>query len=213
MTSERDDTVQLLRGWHAGDRAALEALIRENLPWIAAHVRGRLRPDIRNEAETMDFVQEAMLEVFEDGPRFEVASRAHFRGLFARIVENNIRDKVKWMHRQRRDRRREKGDAGDTVLKLDPPVRAVTTPSECAARNERQAWLRLALELLGPEDREVLRLREWEGLTFAEIGRHMGTGEEAARKRYHRALPKLAERVGELRGGRLSQLLDAGEGG
>ena len=37
-----DDTLDKLRSWHAGDRAALEALVHENLTWIADHIHRNL---------------------------------------------------------------------------------------------------------------------------------------------------------------------------
>ena len=153
--------------------------------------------------ETLDFVQEAVIDFMEYGPRFELANEKQLRALLARIVENNLRDENKRLHRKRRDIAREGKPASDTILKLDPAVASVATPSRIIDREERRAWVRLALELLDDEDRSTLYLREWDGLGFAEIGERLGIGESAARMRYHRALPKLAKKVGELREGGL----------
>jgi RNA polymerase sigma factor (sigma-70 family) len=68
-----------------------------------------------------------------------------------------------------------------------------------AERNEQQAWLALAVELLDPDDRETIRLRDWEGLSFPALGAELGISEEAARKRYQRALPRLAAKLEQLR--------------
>lgn len=207
MTADPDPTVELLRGWHAGDRDALETLIRRNAPWVSHLVRGRLGPRLRAAAQTEDFVQEAMLDVLEYGPRFELADEDQFRRLLARIVENNLRDRQKWLLRHRRDAAREKGRASDTVLKLDAPVRSVTSPSQHAQRAENEEWVRLALELLQPADRDVLWLREWEGQTFDEIGGRLGIAADAARMRFKRALPRLADKVVQLKDGRMARLL------
>ena len=202
-------SLHLLRRWHTGDAQALEQLIQRNLQWIGAFVRGRLGGHLRKEAETLDFVQEAMVDVLSYGPRFELENEGQFRALLARIVENNIRDKHKWLHRRRRDIGREKRGMSDTVLRLDPPVRSVTSPSQRVLRDERETWVRLAMELLEAEDREVLWLREWEGLSFGETGERMGLSQDAARMRHRRALPRLARRVKELREGRIAALLEA----
>lgn len=191
-----------------GDRQALQRLLAEHLPWIEQHVRHRLSPAVRRDGETQDFVQEALVEVLRDGPRFAVENVAAFRGLLARIVENNLRDRMRHLHRDCRDLRRQRALPTDSVLQLDAPARGVTEPPVQAERNERAAWMRLALELLGPDDREVIRLREWQGMTFADIAGVLASTEEAVRKRYHRALPRLAEKFDLLRKGRWQATLD-----
>lgn len=194
-----------------GDAAALQAMVAEHLPWIEAQVRRRLSSGIRRDCDTHDFVQEAMIEVLRDGPRFVIEDTQGFRALLLRIVENNLRDRRRHLHRQRRDVRREQALPDDSVLLLDAPVRSITEPPAQAERHERLAWLRLALELLDPEDRDVIRLRDWDGLTFARAGELLGLGEEAVRKRYTRALPRLAQKLELLRRGHWQQTLpDAG---
>ena len=192
-------TQRFQTGRDEGD--ALDALVREHLPWIESQVRQRIGNVVREDGETRDIVQESLLEVLVHGPSFATSDRGRFRGLLLRIVENNIRDRYRKLHRHKRDRRRETGRATDSILELDPAVRSVTTPSVHAAEEERREWVMLAVELLQPEDRDVIRLRDWEEMEFAEIGSRLGISGEAARKRYHRALPRLADKVLELRHG------------
>jgi DNA-directed RNA polymerase specialized sigma24 family protein len=72
---------------HRGDAGALEALVEAHLPWIETHVRRRLTPQLRRDGDTHDFVQQALLDVLRDGPRFAIDDVGAFRGLLARIVE------------------------------------------------------------------------------------------------------------------------------
>ena len=187
-------TIQLLHKWHKGDREALSELIRRNLPWIRRYVQRRLGDELRRNFETHDIVQDAMLQVLQYGPRFDVDSEQLFRALLARIVLNDIADRNRWVHRQRRDRAREKPYMSDTVLKLDPPAVSVTRPSQGMQRDERRAWVRLALEFLDPMDRELLRLRIWESKPFAEVGKLLDLTPDAARMRTTRALGRLARK-------------------
>ena len=202
-----DQTIRLLQRWHDGDRAALDALIERNLAWMQQHVRQRLGADLRRAGDTQDFVQEAMVHVLEYGPRFVVESEEQFRGLLARIVENALRGQHRHLHQQMRDIARERGEARDTVLSLDPAQREVTRPSQIADRNEQTAWVRLALEFLPPQDREVLLLREMEGLEFAAIGERIGCTHAAARMRFQRALPGLIRKIRALQQGQLQRVL------
>jgi RNA polymerase sigma-70 factor (ECF subfamily) len=188
----------LLERWHAGDRAALDDLLAQHLPWLRDYVRARLGPALRARGETVDFVQEVAVDVLQYAPRFVVDDADQFRGLLARIVENNLRDANDWFAAQRRRLSRETALPGDSVLRLHAGARSVTRPSGAAERVERENMLRLALELLPPDDRKVILLRQWEERPFAEIGELMGIGENGARMRFQRALPKLAKAVEEL---------------
>lgn len=192
---------QTLMSAHGGDQTALKALIEEHLPWIEARVRKRLSAGVRLEGDTQDFVQEAIIDVLKDGPKFAIDSADDFRALLARIVENTLIDRQRYMHRDRRDRRRERELPSPSVVQLGKDGKSVTSPVSHAARNEKQAWLRLALELLDPDDREAIRLRDWEGHSFAAASERFGISEEAMRKRYRRALPKLAQKLELLRRG------------
>ncbi|MCA8948164.1 MAG: sigma-70 family RNA polymerase sigma factor [Planctomycetes bacterium] len=186
---------------HRGDRAALQRLLADHLPWIEERVRRRLSNLLRRDGETQDFVQEAMLEALRDGPRFAVEDVDAFRALLARIVENNLRDRCRHLQRERRDIRKQRALPNDSVLKLGAAARPITEPPTQAERNECAAWMRLALELLGPVDREVIRLRIWDGVTFGAIGSILSLSEDAVRKRYRRALPRLAEKLELLQSG------------
>jgi RNA polymerase sigma-70 factor (ECF subfamily) len=200
MTEEPLETADLLQRWHGGDKHALEALLRRDLPWIEGFVRKRLGPLLRGKAETVDYVQDAVVEVLRYGPRFVCSDRERFRALLARIVENTLRDKHDWHRARRRAAEREAELPRESALDLDG---SGDTPSRICAEREREQWIRLALELLDPDERQVILLREWEQLSFEQIGERLGCSEEAARKRFTRALPQLVERVRELQSGRI----------
>jgi len=71
------------------------------------------------------------------------------------------------------------------------------------------SMLQLALELLEPAEREIVLGRQWQGLTFKELGEGLGISEEAARKRFDRAVAHLAQLVQRLRSGQLRDVLRA----
>ncbi len=202
MSAPAPDTItQRVLRVHRGDQEALHLLVADHLPWLAAQVRKRLSPAARADGDTDDFVQRTLVDVLQDGPRFAIDDPAAFRALLLRIIENTLIDRVRYLHRQRRDPRRARALPSDSVLLLDAPMRSVTEPPARAAADEQREWLRLALELLDPDDREAIRGRDWDGLSFPELGERFGVSEEAARKRYQRALPRLAEKLELLRSG------------
>ena len=196
-----DGTLRLLQAWSRGNQDALRELLRLHLPWIRERVHQRLGRALRQRGDTDDFLHEAVLEVLRYTPRFLVGDGDAFRRLLGRIVENMLRDQHEFFARQRRALAREDPLPDDSVLCLDARARTATSPSQAAARDEEQTWLRLALELLAPEDRDVIVLREYERLAFAEVGARLGVAENAARMRFQRALARLAAVVEKLRRG------------
>jgi RNA polymerase sigma-70 factor (ECF subfamily) len=206
------DTGVLLQSWHAGDRAALDALVRDNLAWIHEHVRRRLGPALRKRADSQDLVQETLLGLLRDGPRFVLSDQVQFRALMVRMIENVILRQVEFHSAKRRDAAREVPPVSrDTVLPLDPAYRPVTQPSDAAAAGEMRALVALALELIEPDDRAVILAREFHGRSFGEIATEFGIGEDAARMRFSRALPRLAEKLRHLRNGSIAAALQGSE--
>ena len=196
-----DQTLALLQRWHGGDRAALEQLLQRDLGWIRDQVSRRLGELLRRRGDTQDFLHEAVVEVLHYTPRFLVSSQEQFRRLVTQIIENMLRDQRDYYARKRRDLARERALPDDSALQLDPRARSVTRPSEAAVRNEEAAWLRLALELLDPEDRDVILLRQFDELPWSEVGARLGLSEDGARMRFNRALPRLSAKVEALRRG------------
>ena len=183
------------------------SFLEENLDWIRERVRRRLGPRLRRKEETGDIVQEAVLQFLDYGPKVAFADRKAFRSLLARIAENVLRDRNDWYAAQRRAISRERPLPSDTVLFLDPPRKGPATSCREADKKEREGWIRLGIELLGPEDRELIVLRDWKGRTFPEIGARLEIQEDTARMRYRASFSRLADVVGALRRGELDQIL------
>ena len=75
-----------------------------------------------------------------------------------------------------------------------PPT--ATTPSAAAARRERAVLLADALEGLPADYREVVILRNLEGLKFSEVAARMGRSSGAIRMLWARAIEQLSEGAG-----------------
>lgn len=211
METGETETVELLKRWHSGDALALDALVARDLGWIRARVRARLGPLLRAKEETDDVVQDALLELLRYGPRFLLKSRSHFRALLARIVENVLRDQTDRFQAYKRAARREVSLENCGSLSLDVPMATDTTPSEAAEKAEWRALLRIGLELLDSKEREVVLLRQWDGLHFNEVAARLSISEDAARMRFQRALARLSGIIERLRAGRIHELLGDGE--
>lgn len=187
----------------------MAALVQQEQQFVAEQVRRRLGALLRRQHDTQDIVQQTMLHALRSAPRFLVSDRDHLRGLLVRMVENTLRLAGRHSQRQKRDVRREQPRSASptgTVLDLDAAA-TVTDPGAAAAREDLRAWVRLALELLDVDDREVIERRDYGEQSFAEIARELGEAEDTVRMRYRRALPKLAAAMTKLRQGRIADLL------
>jgi RNA polymerase sigma-70 factor, ECF subfamily len=99
----------------------------------------------------------------------------------------------KVMANQRRSRRRR------AALHERLALEVATRPHETAPPEGEHALVHDALRRLGPRDREVLLLAEWEGLTPAEIAQIVGCLTVTARGRLHRARRRFQAIYEELR--------------
>ena len=70
-------------------------------------------------------------------------------------------------------------------------------PSELVLRREKEDRVRRALARLPEDQRQTVLLRNFAGLSHAEIARQLGLSDLAVRKRYSRALATLARQLRE----------------
>jgi RNA polymerase sigma factor (sigma-70 family) len=194
-----DDTIELLQGWYAGDRKALEKLVADNLEWMRAYVRQRMTPQMRQRFDSIDFVQDGALQLVKNAPKYAPANRAQFRAFVAEVLLNVVRGHHDALTAQKRNAAREEALPSQGVSRLEFGDRSPTMPPEAAERAEVRTWVQLALEMLDPTDRELVRLRQHEELEFDVIAARLSLGSaDAARMRFNRALPKLAVTVKQL---------------
>jgi RNA polymerase sigma factor (sigma-70 family) len=78
---------------------------------------------------------------------------------------------------------------------------ALATPAETSASDPEEELVREALRRLGPLDREVLLLSEWEGLSPAQTASVLGCPTVTARGRLHRARRRFRSIFEELAAG------------
>lgn len=115
MQERPEEITQLLQGWQAGDRQALDALlpiVHKELRRLAHHYLRRERPD--HTLQSSALVNEAYLRlVGMDSPQWE--GRAHFFGIAARMMRQILVDYA------RRHRAGKRG-SGAEALSLDETI-------------------------------------------------------------------------------------------
>lgn len=126
-----------------------------------------------------DVAQRAFLKLYASPP--PGVGRKSFKALLFTIARHEAVDELR-----RRGRRRETGLEGSP----EQPTGG-TSPAEAADRHEVQARVRAALARLPEESREVVLLREGEGLTIREVCEVTGLTRDAVRWRLARGLEAL----------------------
>lgn len=157
-----------------GDREALGRLFDRHYDEVFGFAE-RMLADPHAAA---DAAQDAFLRVLRYGDSF--GGRSSFRGWILRVVRNVCLDQIE-QHRRRRE--------ADDALPPSDPVQPAGIP------DPRIPLLHEALAALPPTRRDVLVLRRFHGLSYAEIGEICGISEGAARVRAHRALAQIKDEL------------------
>jgi RNA polymerase sigma-70 factor, ECF subfamily len=112
----------------------------------------------RNKQDAQDVVQEAYLRAFRFFPGFRGGDA---RAWLMKIVRNTC---YSWLHTNRPLQ-----EAAEFDEKLFSPAERNPKPEEVVLQNDSSDLVREALEMLPLNFREVLILRELEGLSYGEI--------------------------------------------
>ena len=166
------DDRELVRAAQAGDRAAMEALLRRHYDRIFALCRRVTGSD----ADGADAAQEALIAIVRGLPRFD--GRAQFSTWVYRVATNVCLDEL------RRQRRRPVPGLGDAELPAtaDPVDDVPLLEDRVGDRMDIDA----ALATLPPDFRAAVVLRDVCQLDYAEIGQVLGIPPGTVRSRIAR---------------------------
>lgn len=184
------DFSDLLRRAIAGDSAALAEIHSRYERLVLGLVRRRLGPALRRKFDSVDVVQSVFEDVLRDLPRFEDRGEEAFRHWLYMKAENKVKDA--WRRAVDAD-----GAPRETRLATNDDFAPVDVPGPATQAGDADDEARLAevLATMPAEQREVLGLRNKEGLSFAEIAARLSLASaDAARMRYARALIELRSR-------------------
>jgi RNA polymerase sigma factor (sigma-70 family) len=182
VSSEVESTFLLIEQIRAGDKAALDRLLRRFLPLLTRWASGRLPRGVRDLSDTEDLVQETIISALRHIDHIEIRGEGALQAYLRRAVLNRIRDEL---------RRHGRRGLAET---LDENVRAKEdSPLEIAIGNEALERYEAALSRLSAGDREAVIARIELGQTYAESASALGKpSTEAARMAVNRALARLA---------------------
>jgi RNA polymerase sigma-70 factor, ECF subfamily len=195
LKPDSDHTEQLLQQAQAGDERAFEDLFERHRAYLHQVVALRLDPRMRLRFDPSDVVQEAQLEAFRRFGDFLKRRPMAFR-LWLRKTAYERLLMLERFHRRaaRRSIDREVGLADQSAMALVQQLFAAdSSPSKRLERSETARRVREVLDQMAETDREILLMRNLEGLSNKEVAAVLEIEPVAASQRYGRALVRLGK--------------------
>ena len=189
-----DHTNELIRRAVAGDEEALVELLAAYGPQVERSLS--IERKWRTTLEPADVMQVTYLEAFLQIQHFDPRRPEPFSDWLRRIAENNLRDALRGLQRQKRPQpgNRVESDEETDLLAILGVV--TTTPSRHAVRNERHGMLDAVLDSLPEDYGRVVRLYDLDGLPISEVSRRMGRSAGAIHMLRARAHGRFRELLG-----------------
>jgi RNA polymerase sigma-70 factor (ECF subfamily) len=157
---------------------------------------------LQGKVDPADVVQETFLEAHRQFPMFRGTTEAELTVWLRKILAGQIALTVRrYAGTKARDIHLERelvDDLNRSSAALDRGlVAATSTPSLKASRREQALLLADALDRIAENYREVIILRNLEGLSFADVASRTGRTEASVQKLYVRGLAALKSAMGD----------------
>jgi len=204
---DRNDAplLELLGAARGGGTQALGELLQLYRNYLTILATTQLDRRLQRRMNPSDLVQETMLAAHRDFEGFHGGSEAELLAWLRQILVNALRTAIDThFNAQKRDMRREVS-IEQVSQALDKSVVNFgnvladrgSSPSEPMRRRERAVELADQLAKLRPEYRDVIVLRNLQGLSFAEIAERLERKSGTVRMLWLRAMDKFKESYSE----------------
>ncbi len=190
-----EDPLSVLDEARRGNRQAIDHLLQTYIPYLKMLARLQFNSRLQSRLDASDLVQETVLAAQRDLPRFRGETEKELLSWLRVILANKAAASVRYHSRRCRDVDLEKSFQrdldGSAMLIGEALVSPDSSPSQRTRRRERSVLLSQALSELSEEHREALILREFEGLTFAEVAQRMNRSVSSVKNLWVRGLMKM----------------------
>ena len=195
--SEPDDATITLAV--QGDANALSSLLEAHGTQVRARLKGKIASRYQAAFDEDDVMQVTYLEAFRGIGNYEPKDTRSFTAWLTRIAENNLRDAIKGLDRDKRPPREEQlvghGES-DSYVSLLETLGTTTTPSRRVARDEIQQVVDDAISRLPEDYASVVRMYDLEGRSGPEVAKAMRRSRGAVHMLRARAHDCLKESLG-----------------
>ncbi|MBR5807176.1 MAG: RNA polymerase sigma factor [Alistipes sp.] len=188
MKSRMLSDQELLDMYQQGDREAVSQLLERH----ARRVRDYVRMLVKDSDVADDLTQEVLIKVVKVLDEGRYTDKGRFLPWVLRIAHNRVLD---YFRAQKQVKTVSESSTGFDIL----GNKNLAEPSiEDQLVSEQQAEeVRALIELLPEEQREVVKMRYYEGLSFKEIAEHTGVSINTALGRMRYALINMRQMIKE----------------
>lgn len=201
MTDSASVVPELIDAVRRGDSAACNRLLARYQPWLNLLARLQIDTHFQRKFDASDVVQQTMLAAFRDFPQFRGTTEAELTAWLRQILAHALAHEVRrFRGTAKRDVDRERAierQLNESSQRLQNVLAADdSSPSQRAVRHEEEVLLAEVLERLPDDCRQVIVLRNVEGLSHEKIARRMDRNVGAVRMLWVRALARLRREIG-----------------
>jgi len=199
------DSDKLLDRARDGDGRALGQLLDTYRNYLRLLARLHINDRLQSKVDPSDLVQEAFIEVHRSFGQFRGSSEAELLGWLRRILVSRLAAASRrFLHAQARDVRLERHleeELDRSTQVAGALVKEQSTPSEKTVRHEQAVLVSNALERLAADERDVIVLHEFQGLSFPEVAWRIGQSLAVTQGLWIRGLANLKRQLeGEAHG-------------
>jgi RNA polymerase sigma-70 factor, ECF subfamily len=182
-------TQHLLERARNGSDAAWEVVYRRYRRFLIFAIRMRISDFAQRQFDAEDVLQSAFLSAWKEIRNFEYRGEGSFRSWLRGIVINSFHNRLRAQERRHRNLR--EGSKIGGVEEVHASGEEGADPAQAAADADNQLHFLEKLRELGPEDQEILGMRIFERLAWADIGDILGCDRVTARRRCGDAVKRL----------------------
>lgn len=188
MNAQMSSDQMLLKHYLSGDRNAISKLIERH----SRRVRDYINMLVKDRDVAEDIFQETFIKVVRVIDEGRYTDNGKFLSWVLRIAHNQVIDHFR---ARRQDKSVSESEAGYDVLGSLRFAERTVEDEMVGAQIERD--VRALVELLPPEQREVVLMRYFSGLSFKEIAEHTDVSINTALGRMRYALINLRKLIKE----------------
>ncbi len=192
LPTNQPDFYHLIQQARIGNMAAQEALFQQLRPYLMVIANDQLDDRLHAKLGPSDIVQNSMLRAVEQLPQYRGGTEAEFRGWVRQILVNETRLARRGFAADKRDVRREQGlNPSESGAVSHEPADQGLTPATDALADEQALEVQRLIGGLPESYQTVIRLRNWEELSFEQIADRMGMSTSGVAKIWYRALVEI----------------------
>ncbi len=196
MNDSTPNLSRLLAELRDGDAEARAAILARYQAWLHVLAQTQIGGRYRGKFDASDVVQQTLLEACRDLPKFRGGTEAELLGWLRQILAHVLGHEFRrYAGTQQRDVVREvslEQSLAQSSQRLgDMLATSGSSPSQQAVKHEQEVMLAEVLGRLPDDYREVIILRNLEGLSHEEVAQRMGRRVGAVRMLWVRALARV----------------------